>query len=47
MEKKLLELERIFNDSEAINMIKVHFGEEDSEEMILDLKIEIIKLLEK
>lgn len=45
--KKLIELDKILDDSELINMIKSLVDEESAEEMVLDLKRELIKLLEK
>ena len=47
LNKKLLELEEIFDNSELINMINSHFDEDSAEEMILDFKKKIIDLLEK
>lgn len=45
--KKLIELDRILDDSELISMIRSLVDEDSSEEMILDLKRELIKLIEK
>lgn len=45
--KKLIELDRIIDESELINMIRSLVDEESAEEMVLDLKIELIKLIEK
>lgn len=45
--KKLIELDRIIDESELINMIRSLVDEESAEEMVLDLKRELIKLIEK
>lgn len=47
LEKKLLKLAVIFEDSELIQMVEKHFDEETAQEMILELKKEIINLLEQ
>lgn len=45
--KKLIELDRIIDESELISMIRSLVDEESAEEMVLDLKRELIKLIEK
>lgn len=47
LDEKLFKLAIIFEDSELIKMVESHFDEETSQEMILDLKKEIINLLEE
>lgn len=47
LEKKLLELQIIFDDSELIHLINSTFDEESANEVILDFKKKIIELLEK
>lgn len=46
LEKKLLKLAVIFEDSELIKMVEEHFDEETAEQMIMELKREIVELLE-
>lgn len=50
LEKKLLELDKIFANSELIHLAEnyLEVGEDDSvEDMIIELKAELIALLEK
>ena len=46
IEKKIIKLDEVINNSEVVIMLKSLLPEEDSEEKILDLKKEIIKLIE-
>lgn len=47
LEKKLIKLNNIIEDSELVTMVRKHFDEDTSEEMVLELKIKLIKLIEE
>lgn len=47
LDEKLVKLAIIFEDSELIQLVEKHFDEESAEKMIIDLKKEIIKLLDE
>ena len=47
IEKKLIELDKILEESEVVKFVEKNFDADTSEEMVLELRIKLIELLTK